>query len=108
MPGKICPAAVLKIVQLAGSGGLEIPGPGKPLNNDAPRQFGFKQCLRRLKPVQRHAHVHVMRGVFHDVVQKRSYAGPNVRCTVVDTKGLAAAQSLLLSYQATLVWVWWT
>jgi len=54
LPCKICPAAVLKIVQLAGSGGVEIPSPGKPLNNNARRQFGFKQGLRRLKPVQRH------------------------------------------------------
>jgi len=38
------------------------------------RQQLFELALRLLEPVQRNAHVHMVRRVLHDVVQHRAYA----------------------------------
>ena len=41
LPSNICPVALPKIVQLAGSGGVDIPSPSKLLYSNTPRQFVF-------------------------------------------------------------------
>ena len=70
------------------------------------RQPGFQQGLRLLEAVQGHAHVYMVRRVFHDVVHKCSHACAKCQVHGGRHKGAAADQSALLSYQATLVWVW--
>ena len=65
---EVGPAFAAEVVQLAVLGGLEVPLPREGLHDDAAGQHFFELGLRLLEAVQRDAHVHMVRGVLHDVV----------------------------------------
>ena len=73
LEGKTLPAFEIlmkrAVIQLAVMRSLEVPAPRERLNDDATGQHFFQFGLRLLEFVQRNAHVHMVSGVLHDVVQ---------------------------------------
>jgi hypothetical protein len=86
-----CPAVTFEVVQLASSSGVEIPVPRKRLNDDTLRKKLLQRLLGVHQSVQRHAHIHMVSHMLHDVVEQTSDSPPKSKMYGGRHEGLRAA-----------------